>query len=367
MEGGAGTGKAFEIDEGVLDFAEGDEEGLAVFREGFVAAADGGVEVGADFAAVEDGSGDACAEGEDAVFPVEEAGDIEGFEASAGGEDEVRVECGFGDADAGVGGAEVQLGGADVGAAGKDFRGESRADGGKGDFPDTGGKGKRGRTRAAEDGEGVLGSAALALDKGKVVFREFHLGGGATGGEAVDEAGVGLGFLDVERFGAAGNGVADDGFLSVEPTEDEILTGDLAGEAKALGIEQRLGGGGLGGGCLHLAAIAAPKVGVVGEIEGAAVAFLLEIDLDAGREISGDAVGGATGNAGGTREIESGEKFRAVHADEGAGGIDTSFGGGEVVVGGEGAIDEAVEIAFLEKTPPLVGKSRAGDGLGFLP
>ena len=157
------------------------------------------------------------------------------------------------------------------------------------------------------------------------------------------------------------------GVLGVESAEEEILAGDFGGDAEALRIEQRLGGGGLGGGGFDGAFVAAPEIGIVGEIEGAAVALGFEIDGRAGRKVAAEGVGGAAGDSGGAVEIERGKQFRLVHADEGAGGVDAGLGGGEIVVGGERAVDQAGEFAVVEKPPPVVRQAGGGGGLGFLP
>ena len=155
--------------------------------------------------------------------------------------------------------------------------------------------------------------------------------------------------------------------MRVESAEEEILAGDFGGDAEPLGIEQRLCGGGLGGRGFDGAFVPAPEVGVVGEVEGAAVALGLEIDVRSGWQVAAEGVGGAAGVAGRAVEVEGGEKFRLVHADEGAGGIDAGLGGGEVVVSRERSVDQPVEFAVVEKPPPVVRQAGGGGGLGFLP
>ncbi len=98
--------------------------------------------------------------------------------------------------------------------------------------------------------------------------------------------------LEIERALAALDRVRKHGRLPVETTEQEILARDFGGNTEPLRIEQRFAGGGFRDRGFELAPIAAPQIGLVGEIEGAAVAVVLErnIDRDTGGQLPGDRV-----------------------------------------------------------------------------
>ena len=241
------SGETFEIDEGILHFPQGDQQGLAVGSERLVIAAAGGLIVRLVRTAPEDRSGDSGSEGEHPVFPIEKPRDVDGLESAARSEAEIRVERRFRDPDFGAGGAEILLGGAHVGAAVEDLRGKSGADVGKGACRAALADGKSGWGRPAKHGEGVFRRAALALDEAEVVVREFEFRAGAARGDVVVQTRVGAGFLDIERVLAAFDGALQNRGLRIETTQEEILPRHFRGDAEPLGIEERLRGGGLGG------------------------------------------------------------------------------------------------------------------------
>ena len=98
------------------------------------------------------------------------------MQADGAGERELGIEVGGGDADACRGGGEIALGAADVGATLEQLRGESSGHGRRRRQGLVACDAKLGRNLAAENGERVLGGAALTVDNGEVVAREFEFG-----------------------------------------------------------------------------------------------------------------------------------------------------------------------------------------------
>ncbi len=350
-----------QIDEGVLHFLQGDEQGLAVAGHRFIEGATGSFVVRLPRAAVDQRGDDARAQRKHPVFPIEEVRSAGSFEAGAGDQVDVRIELGLRRTDAGVGGAEPFERSADVGAAGHHLGGQAGEDVRQlaGRVTLAGADVEIRRPRAAKYGKGVFGRSALALDVGQVVARELEFGARTRRRKAVGQASLGASHFEVERLLAAAERVVEDRFLGIQSAQHEVLPRDFGGDAETLGVEQRGGGLGFGFGRFDVALVLAPQVDVVGKVEARPVALALEA-----RSLGTVRLRGA-GLGGGAADVEGREKFGAIDADQRAGGVEPGFGGGDVVVRGDRPVDQPGQLGIAKERPPCIGQpvSRTGDRL----
>ena len=178
----------FEVQDGVLGFAEGAVEGLAVVGEVLLVAGFGFAARQFFFVRVQEGQGDVGGDGTDGVMQQFEQAVGAGAEVRAQGE--VGVEVALGDGDVAEVLLQAVLGGAQVGALCEEMRRDAAVDGGHGQCFQAWLLVDDAADRCAQQaGEGGFGLLPL-------VFEAVAVG--------VEVGAVLFGFAQVERAGAAG-------------------------------------------------------------------------------------------------------------------------------------------------------------------